>query len=99
MVRTNPRLRHVVAWLPAMRLIACFTLWIVFCAASLLPALRLPLRQLLGVGFTASICRTCVLLADGGWLPEWRGWGGIALGVDAVLLTGPRSRAERQCAR
>lgn len=87
MVRSESEVRHVVAWLPAVRLVSCLTLWIVFGAAWLLPSLALSLRSIAGVGFAASICRTCVLLADRGWLPEWRGWRGIALGVEAVLLT------------
>lgn len=88
MVRSDSEVRHVVAWLPPVRLLGCLTLWIVFGAAWLLPRLGLSLRAIAAIGFAASICRTCVLVADHRWLPEWRGWRGIALGADAVLLTG-----------
>jgi two-component system, sensor histidine kinase RegB len=88
MVRSDSEVRHVVAWLPAVRLVNCLTLWAVFGAAWLLPSLHLSLRAIAGVGFAAAICRTCVLFADRSWLPEWRGWRGIALGFEAALLTG-----------
>lgn len=88
MLTKSQELRHVVAWLPAIRVVDCLALWSVFGVASLLPSLQLPLRDIAVVGFAAAICRTLILLGDARWIPDWSLWRGAALGVDAVLLTG-----------
>lgn len=80
--------RHVVAWLAAVRWATCAALWGGFGAAWLLPHLDLSIRAVLPLGLAAAICRTSIaaLLHSRGTAPIWLT--GLSLAVDAGLLTG-----------
>jgi two-component system sensor histidine kinase RegB len=79
-------LRQVVAWHRPLQWATCIALWSTF-AASLLPELQLPLREIAASGFVAAMLRTAVLRAGrGGSPPRWLATLGI--GADVVLLTG-----------
>jgi two-component system sensor histidine kinase RegB len=60
----------------------------VFGIAALVPGLDLPLRAIAAFGLIAAACRTAALLDSPGGLPRRRGWAGLALAADAVLMTG-----------
>jgi two-component system sensor histidine kinase RegB len=80
--------RHVVAWLPAVRWSTCVVLWTVFAVAWLFPHLDLPLRAIVALGLTAAICRTIVATTfrANQRVPRWLL--GLSLAADAALLTG-----------
>jgi two-component system, sensor histidine kinase RegB len=80
--------RHVVAWLPAVRWATCAMLLIVIVAAWLFPHLDLSLRAIAPFGLIAAICRTLVaaVARKRGTTP--RALLGFSLAADAALLTG-----------
>ena len=82
-----PKVRHVVAWLEAVRLITCVALWTVLAAIWLLPNVDFPLRATLPFGLTAAICRTlaAAMFYTRGDVPAWLN--GCMLSADAALLT------------
>jgi two-component system sensor histidine kinase RegB len=88
MVNRPDEVRHVVAWLPAMRWITCILLWVAVGVSWLFPHLDLPLRALAPFGLTAAICRTivAVLFQRGRTVP--RALQGVSWCADAALLTG-----------
>jgi len=81
-------MRHVVAWLPAIRWSTCLALWAALAAAALLSHLDLPLRAIVPIGLGAAICRTFVAAAQhrASRVPRWVV--GVSIAADAVLLTG-----------
>ena len=88
MLNVTGDVRHVVAWLPAVRWSTCFALWASLAAAALFPHLDLPLRAITLIGLGAAICRT-LLAAAQHRLPVAPRWlAGVSLTADAVLLTG-----------
>ena len=62
MVNRSAEVRHVVAWLPAVRWVTCLLLWAAAAVVWLLPHLDLSLRAIAPLGLTAAICRTLVML-------------------------------------
>lgn len=88
MVSQSSEMRHVVAWLPAVRWITCVALWVVLAVVWLAPHLDLPLRTIAPLGLAAAICRTLVALAihrSGTAHPVLLG---LSLAADATLWTG-----------
>jgi two-component system sensor histidine kinase RegB len=88
MVSERSEVRHVVAWLPAVRWTTCAALWTAVGAVWMFPHLDLPLRAVAPVGLTAAICRTSLEITRHlrGAAPRWLL--GISLGAEAALLTG-----------
>lgn len=87
-MHSSPKVRHVVAWLPAVRWAMGLALWAALVASALLPSVDFPLRTIAPLALAAAICRTgAVVVARGGHaVPRWlTGW---ALAADAALLTG-----------
>ncbi len=86
MVNPPEQVRHVVAWLPAVRWATCLALWVAVAAALLFSRLDFPLREIAPVGLAAAICRTLLLaLQSRGTAPEWLA--GVSLAADAAVLT------------
>ena len=81
-------MRHVVAWLPAVRWATCAALWGGFAAAYLLPHLDLSIRAVLPLGLAAAICRTSVATASRRQMAVSPALAGLSLAADAALLTG-----------
>ena len=88
MVSNPTAVRHVVAWLPAVRWSTCVVLWIVFAVAWLFPHLDLPLRAIAHTGLTAAISGTLVAatIRSRQRAPRWLR--GLSLAADTALLTG-----------
>jgi two-component system, sensor histidine kinase RegB len=80
-------MRHVVAWLPTVRVVTSAALWTVL-AASLMPHVDLPLGAIWPLILGAAICRTARLTSTR-WLPRFDStiWG-ISIAADVLLLTG-----------
>ena len=80
--------RHVVAWLPAVRWATCLALWAALAVAWLLPGVDFPLRAIAPWALAAAICRTIALtMAQTGravqpWLL------GVVVAADAAFFTG-----------
>ncbi len=88
MVSRPSEVRHVVAWLPAVRWATCVALWAMLAVVWLLPHLNLPLRSIAPLGLAAAICRTSVAVAlHYGRTGSVLLFGG-SLAADAALLTG-----------
>jgi two-component system, sensor histidine kinase RegB len=88
MVNNPTDVRHVVAWLPAVRWSTCVVLWTVFAVAWLFPHLDLPLRAIVALGLTAAICRTLVAATFRARQRAPRWLRGLSLAADAAMLTG-----------
>ena len=88
MENRDDEVRHVVAWLPAVRWVTCIVLWVVVAVVWLFPHLDLPLRAIAPLGLTAAICRTAVtvLFQRGQRVP--RALLGVSWCAEAALLTG-----------
>ncbi|MEO7272168.1 MAG: ATP-binding protein [Vicinamibacterales bacterium] len=80
--------RHVVAWLPAVRWMTAGLLWTVLTVAWLFPHLDLSLRGISALGLAAAICRTLVALTTRRDRQTPRAVSGSAWCADAALLTG-----------
>jgi len=79
--------RHVVAWLPAVRAITAAALWLAIAAALLFPHLDLPIRALIPFGLPAAICRTVLALQRPGLRRLEPQLLGLSSAADALLLT------------
>ena len=88
MVSPSSEVRHVVAWLPAVRWATCAALWTMLAVVSLLPHLDLPLRTIALFGLAAAMCRTAVELTRRFRYDVPQPLLGVALVADAALLTG-----------
>src|SRR5262245_34180545 len=88
MVNEPAGVRHVVAWLPAVRWLTCLMLWAALLSVWLLPHLDLPLRAVAPFGLAAAICRTATEVARRGRRGVPQPLLGVSLTVDVALLTG-----------
>jgi two-component system sensor histidine kinase RegB len=88
MSSTPSEVRQDVAWLKPVRWGTCVVLWTLLGVLWLFPHLDLSLREISGLGLTAAICRTAVLLALHRRQRVPSGLLGLALAADATLLTG-----------
>lgn len=86
---TEPfEVRHDVAWLQPVRWATCVVLWTLLALLWLFPHLDLSLREVSWLGLAAAICRTAVVLAFNRLQRAPSVLLGLALGADALLLTG-----------
>jgi two-component system sensor histidine kinase RegB len=88
MVNQSSDVRHVVAWLPAVRWVTCLLLWAVVAVAWLFPHLDLSLRAIAPLGLTAAICRTSVVFLSRRGQRVPLALAGFAWCADAALMTG-----------
>ena len=80
--------RHVVAWLPAIRWVTCAALWAVVVASWGFRHLDVSLRAIAPLGLAAAICRTFVLWLHHRGRPVPPAVQGLAWCADVLLLTG-----------
>ncbi len=78
--------RHVVAWLPITRWVACLSWWAVLATVLVFPHLDLPLRTIAPFGLTAAICRTLIALLPQRGMPVPRAILGICWCAETALL-------------
>jgi two-component system, sensor histidine kinase RegB len=88
MVNRPDEVRHVVAWLPAIRWVTSILLWVAVGVSWFFPHLDLPLRALAPFGLTAAICRTIVTLLFQRGRPVPQALLGVSWCAEAALLTG-----------
>ncbi len=88
MSNRSSEVRHDVAWLQPVRWATCAALWTALGVLWLFPHLDLSLRGVRALGLAAAICRTSVLLAVQRRQTPPPALFGVALAVDASLLTG-----------
>ena len=85
--RPDP-VRHVAAWLPAVRWATCLALWTAVTGAALLPQLNLSLRAIAPFGLAAAVCPTLVTVLAQRHERVPPVVLGLSLCADAASLTG-----------